>query len=123
VEAFTGYMSQQNFDAQWIATNGKDAFNAAGIGAFFNLMNTGQMLLWHVVLIPVVLVAIVGAHVLLVRVRGVVPPIDASAATASPAALSRRQRRRAARRRPARTASAWARRSPSRSSSTGCRGG
>ena len=30
VECFTGYLSQQNFDSQWIATNGKDAFNAAG---------------------------------------------------------------------------------------------
>ena len=51
-ECFTGYLSQQNFDSQWIATNGKDAFNAVGIGAFFNVMNFGQMLLWHVVLMP-----------------------------------------------------------------------
>ena len=57
MECFTGYLSQQNFDSQWIATNGKDAFNAAGIGAFFNLMNFGQMLLWHVVLIPIMLVS------------------------------------------------------------------
>jgi hypothetical protein len=78
VECFTGYLSQQNFDAQWIATNGKDAFNAAGVGAFFNLMNFGQMLLWHVVLIPVLLIALVGAHVLLVRMRGVSHPLPAS---------------------------------------------
>jgi Cytochrome b(N-terminal)/b6/petB len=77
VECFTGYLSQQNFDSQWIATNGKDAFNAAGIGAFFNLMNFGQMLLWHVVLIPILLIALVGAHVLLVRVRGVSHPLPA----------------------------------------------
>src|SRR5581483_4429611 len=75
VECFTGYLSQQNFDSQWIATNGKDAFNAAGVGAFFNLMNFGQMLMWHIVLIPIVLVAIVGAHVLLVRMRGVSRPL------------------------------------------------
>ena len=75
VECFTGYLSQQNFDSQWIATNGKDAFNAAGIGAFFNLMNFGQMLLWHVVLLPIILIAIVGAHVLLVRMRGVSHPL------------------------------------------------
>src|SRR5437764_6292264 len=78
VECFTGYLSQQNFDSQWIATNGKDAFNAAGVGAFFNLMNFGQMLLWHVVLIPVLLIALVGAHVLLVRMRGVSHPLPAS---------------------------------------------
>ena len=32
VECFTGYLSQSNFDSQWIATNGKDAFNAVGVG-------------------------------------------------------------------------------------------
>jgi len=75
LECFTGYLSQQNFDSQWIATNGKDAINSTGLGGFFNLMNFGQMLLWHVVLIPIVLVALVGAHVLLVRVRGVSHPL------------------------------------------------
>src|SRR5665213_1542893 len=75
VECFTGYLSQQNFDSQWISTNGKDAINAVGLGAFFNLMNFGQMLLWHVVLIPIVLIALVGAHVLLVRVHGVSHPL------------------------------------------------
>jgi hypothetical protein len=75
VECFTGYLSQQNFDSQWISTNGKDAINATGLGSLFDLMNFGQMLLWHVVLMPVVLLAIVGAHVLLVRMRGVVRPL------------------------------------------------
>jgi hypothetical protein len=75
VECFTGYLSQQNFDSQWISTSGKDAFDAVGVGAFFNLMNFGQMLMWHIVLIPLVLVALVGAHVLAVRVRGVAHPL------------------------------------------------
>ena len=75
LECFTGYLSQQNFDSQWIATNGKDAMNSAGVGAFFNLLNFGQMLLWHIVLIPILLVALVGAHILLVRVRGVAHPL------------------------------------------------
>jgi hypothetical protein len=77
VECFTGYLSQQNFDSQWISTSGKDAFNSVGVGAFFNVMNFGQMLMWHIVLLPIVLVAIVGAHVLLVRMHGVAHPIDA----------------------------------------------
>jgi hypothetical protein len=79
VECFTGYLSQQNFDAQWISTSGKDAFNSVGVGAFFNVMNFGQMLMWHIVLVPIILVAVVGAHVLLVRVRGVAHPIGTSA--------------------------------------------
>ena len=75
VECFTGYLSQQNFDSQWIATNGKDAFNEVGVGAFFNLMNFGQMLMWHIVLLPILLIALIGAHVLLVRMRGVSHPL------------------------------------------------
>ncbi len=81
VECFTGYLSQQNFDSQWIATNGKDAFNAVGVGSFFNLMDFGQMLLFHVVLIPIILIAIVGGHVLLVRMRGVSHPLPATRPT------------------------------------------
>jgi hypothetical protein len=77
VECFTGYVSQQNFDSQWISTSGKDAFDAAGVGSFFNVMNFGQMLMWHILLIPLVLVTLVGAHILAVRVRGVAHPLPA----------------------------------------------
>ena len=79
VTAFTGYVSQQNFDSQWIASNGKDAFNAVGIGSIWNAMNFGQMFMWHIVLMPLALVAIVGAHILLVRVRGVSHPLPVRA--------------------------------------------
>jgi hypothetical protein len=72
--AFTGYLSQTNFDAQWIAVQGKDALNAIGIGAFFNLMNFGQMYGFHVVILPLLLVFLVGLHLLQVRIRGVVRP-------------------------------------------------
>jgi hypothetical protein len=81
VTCFTGYLSQQNFDSQWISTSGKDAFNAVGIGSFFNLMNFGQMLMWHIVLLPILLIAIIGAHVLLVRKRGVSHPLPATRPT------------------------------------------
>ena len=76
-EAFTGYISQTNFDSQWIAFEAKDGFAAGGIGAFINPMNFGQAVMLHVSLIPVAVLALVGVHVLLVRVRGVAPPIDA----------------------------------------------
>lgn len=77
--AFTGYLIQTNFDSQWISTQAKDGLNAAGIGAYFNVMNVGQMVLWHVSLLPLVVGVIVGLHLLLVRRRGVVPPIGAEA--------------------------------------------
>jgi ubiquinol-cytochrome c reductase cytochrome b subunit len=81
--AFTGYLSQTNFDSQWISTQAKDGINATGGGAYFNVLNVGQMLMWHIVLMPIVVVVLVGLHVLLVRHKGVVPPFaDASAQVA-----------------------------------------
>ncbi|HEV2924202.1 MAG TPA: cytochrome b N-terminal domain-containing protein [Solirubrobacteraceae bacterium] len=74
--ALTGYVSQQNFDAQWIATQAKDAINSVGVGAFFNLTNFGQMYSYHVLLLPMAVVLLAGAHVLLVRRNGVVPPFE-----------------------------------------------
>ncbi len=76
-EAFTGYMSQTNFDSQWVAFEAKDAMNGAGIGAFFNTMNFGQALMLHIVFLPLVLVIVVAIHIVMVRLRGVAPPIDA----------------------------------------------
>ena len=72
--AFTGYLSMTNFSAQWIAVEGKDALNSIGIGAFFNLLNFGQMYGFHVVLLPLLLVLLIGLHLLQVRIRGIVRP-------------------------------------------------
>jgi len=73
--AFTGYLIQQNFDSQWIATQAKDGLNSVGIGAYFNVLNFGQMLMWHIVLLPVLVGVLVVLHLLMVRRRGIVPPI------------------------------------------------
>jgi ubiquinol-cytochrome c reductase cytochrome b subunit len=75
--AFTGYLSQSNFDSQWISTQAKDGLNAVGIGAFFNVLNPAEMLLWHIVLLPIFVGVLVVLHVILVRRHGVVPPFDA----------------------------------------------
>ncbi len=94
-EAFTGYLSQQNLDAQWIALNGKDAINAVGVGAFFNILDYGQMFGLHVMLLPAGVITFVAIHIALVRKKGVVRPIgdepdeaDAAASGASAGAGS-----------------------------------
>jgi hypothetical protein len=76
--SFTGYLSQQNFDAQWIALNGKDAINSIGVGSFFNILDYGQMFGLHVMLLPLGVISLVGVHVALVRKKGVVRPIGDS---------------------------------------------
>ena len=47
--------------------------NAIGIGGFFNVLNFGQMYGFHILVLPVLLVALIVLHVVLVRLRGVVP--------------------------------------------------
>jgi ubiquinol-cytochrome c reductase cytochrome b subunit len=82
--AFTGYLSQQNFDSQWISTQAKDGINSTGAGTVWNVLNFGQMLMWHIVLLPIGIVIIAGLHVLLVRRRGIVPPFDETGADPAP---------------------------------------
>ncbi len=77
--AFTGYLIQTNFDSQWISTQAKDGLTSVGIGAYFNVLNVGQMVLFHVVLLPIAVGLITVIHVVLVRRKGVVPPIEATA--------------------------------------------
>jgi hypothetical protein len=74
--ALTGYLSQQNFDAQWISTQARDGLNSIGAGAFFNVTNFGQMYSYHVLLLPMTVIAIAVAHVLLVRRHGLAPPLE-----------------------------------------------
>jgi hypothetical protein len=83
--AFTGYLSQTNFDSQWISTQAKDGLNSVGVGAVFNVLNTGQMLMWHIMLLPLIVGVLVVLHVILVRRHGVVPPFDAQPPEPRPA--------------------------------------
>jgi len=75
--AFTGYLSQSNFDSQWIGAQAKDGLNSVGVGAWFNVLDPGQMMMWHIALLPAAVGVLVVLHIILVRRHGVVPPIDA----------------------------------------------
>jgi len=79
--AFTGYLSQSNFDSQWIGSQAKDGLNAVGIGAWFNVLDPGPMLMWHITLLPAVIGVLVVLHIILVRRHGVVPPIGTETVT------------------------------------------
>jgi quinol-cytochrome oxidoreductase complex cytochrome b subunit len=71
----TGFLSQTNWDSQWIAVQSKDAMNAAGIGGFFNTMNTSQILTFHVTLMPLLILGFIGLHIFLIRRESPVKPL------------------------------------------------
>ncbi len=73
--AFTGYLTQANFSAQWISGEAKDGINSIGVGGFFNVLNPAQMLTWHIVVLPLAVGVIALMHIVMVRRHGVVPPL------------------------------------------------
>jgi ubiquinol-cytochrome c reductase cytochrome b subunit len=75
VTGLTGFLAQSNWDSQWIAVQAKDAINALGVGAFFNTMNTGQVLTLHIVVLPLLLVLVVSVHLFFIRREGPVKPL------------------------------------------------
>lgn len=79
VTEMTGFLSQTNWDSQWIAVQAKDSMNAMGVGAFFNTMNTGQVLTLHVGVMPLIVMMMVGLHIVLVRHDSPVKPIEGEA--------------------------------------------
>lgn len=74
VTAFTGYLMMTNWDSQYIAQQAKDAFNAMGIGAIWNVMNVGQQFTLHVIVFAGLLGFVVLVHLGQIRRRGVAPP-------------------------------------------------
>jgi quinol-cytochrome oxidoreductase complex cytochrome b subunit len=77
--AFTGFLMMTNWDSQWVGQQAKDAFSALGIGAIWNMMDTGQAITMHVVVTTALLLFIVSVHIGLIRRRGVAPPPGAEA--------------------------------------------
>lgn len=70
----TGYVITATWEGQWIGLSAKDMLNALGIGGAFNLLDFGQFVTVHAVLMPALVAVLIVWHVLLVRRHGVVEP-------------------------------------------------
>lgn len=71
----TGFIMQTDWDGQWISGQSKDAMNAMGVG-WLNMFNIGQVIMLHILLFPVLLVAFVALHIIIVRHESPVKPIE-----------------------------------------------
>ena len=76
IEAFTGFLIGGGFYAQWNQVQAKDVFSALGATPVFNVLNNIQMLGYHVVILPLVIVGLLMLHLFFIRYKGVVPPIE-----------------------------------------------
>ncbi len=76
IEAFTGILMEGGFFAQWNQVQSKDAFNSLGLSGIFNTLNNGQLYGLHVSAIPAALILLLIIHIILIRQKGVVPPVQ-----------------------------------------------
>ena len=76
--AFTGYLIQTNLDSQWISTQAKDGLNSVASAPGSTSSTSARCCSSTSSLLPLVLGVLVVWHILLVRARGVVPPLDAT---------------------------------------------
>ncbi len=70
----SGTLLQQNWDSQWNAQQGKDAFAALGLG-WLNWLNYDSVLTLHVAVFAVIVLYFVILHLFLIRREGPVHPI------------------------------------------------
>ncbi len=73
-EAEFGYVLRGDFSSQYRSLQGADLYNGSGIGWVLNNLNTGQVMGIHVVVIPLLLIALILGHYFLVRVLGIGKP-------------------------------------------------
>lgn len=79
-EAEFGYVLRGDFSSQYRSLQGADLYNGSGIGWVLNNLNTGQVMGIHLVVLPLLLIALIVAHYFLVRVLGISKPAPAAAA-------------------------------------------
>lgn len=74
VEAEFGYGLRGDFSSEWRALQASDLYNGSGMGKIVNNLNYAQIYGIHIVIIPLIILALLFFHYLLVKVRGIATP-------------------------------------------------
>jgi len=74
ITGLMGYITRADWSAQWHAFEAKDLLNAAHIGGLVNVLNYQLVFGLHTAAIPLVMIALMVVHFILVRLHGVARP-------------------------------------------------
>ncbi len=74
LEAEFGFVLRGDFSSQWRSLQGADFYNGSGLGYWLNTLNYQQIYGIHIAAIPLLILALLFGHYLLVRVRGIAKP-------------------------------------------------
>lgn len=78
-----GYVLRGDFSSQWRSLQGADFYNGSGIGHVVDTLNYKQMYGVHIALVPLLILALLMSHYILVRVLGLGNPKHKNAKPAS----------------------------------------
>lgn len=73
-EAEFGYVLRGDFSSQWRSLQGADFYNGTGLGHWINNLNYQQIYGIHIVVIPLIIIALLFCHYLLIRYLGIAKP-------------------------------------------------
>ncbi len=74
IEAEFGYGLRGDFSSQWRVLQASDLYNGSGLGKIVNNLNYSQIYGIHIVVIPLIILALLFLHYLLIKVRGIATP-------------------------------------------------
>ncbi len=74
LEAEFGFVLRGDFSSQWRSLQGADFYNGSGLGYWLNTLNYQQIYGIHIAAIPLLILALLFGHYLLVRVLGIAKP-------------------------------------------------
>ncbi len=63
-----------DFVSQWNDLSAADLWNGAGLGYWVNPINFGALYGWHIAIVPITLLALMGTHYLMVKKKGISKP-------------------------------------------------
>lgn len=74
VETEFGFVLRGDFSSQWRSLQGADFYNGSGLGYWLNTLNDQQIYGIHIAAIPMLIIALLFMHYLLVRILGIAKP-------------------------------------------------
>lgn len=74
IEAELGYGLRGDFSSQWRVLQASDLYNGSGLGKIINNLNYSQIYGIHIVVIPLIILALLFLHYLLIKMRGIATP-------------------------------------------------
>ncbi len=74
LQAAFGLGIRGDFISQWNDLSAADLWNGSGLGYWINPINFGALYGWHIAIVPILLIVLMGTHYMMVKKKGISKP-------------------------------------------------